>query len=51
MYGLIQYGVPAVGVAAVVISFVTAKRRYGYLVPLVAWLVIATSLAVLFATF
>lgn len=51
VFGLIEYGTPVVAVVAVVLSFVTARRRYGIVVPAVAWLLIVAAAAVLFATF
>jgi hypothetical protein len=49
-FTLIQYGAPAVAVVAVVLSFFTARRRGGIVVPLVAWaLLIAAFLALAFS--
>lgn len=39
-FALIQYGAPAVAVAAVVLSFFTARHRLGIVVPAVAWLLL-----------
>ena len=50
-FTLIQYGVPAVAGLAVVLSFITARRRGGVLVPLAAFAVIAVALIVLTLTF
>jgi hypothetical protein len=50
-FTLIQYGVPVVAVAAVVLSFFTARRRGGILVPVVAWLVILAAFVVLVFSF
>lgn len=50
-FTLIQYGVPAVAGLAVVVSFVTARRRGGVLVPLAAWAVIVLAVLVLIVTF
>lgn len=50
-FTLIQYGVPAVAVVAVVLSFFTARRRGGILVPVVAWLVIIAAFGVLVFSF
>jgi hypothetical protein len=50
-FTLIQYGVPAVAVAAVVLSFFTARRRGGILVPVFAWLVIIAAFVVLVFSF
>ncbi|MET0454782.1 MAG: hypothetical protein ABW137_23330 [Mycobacterium sp.] len=51
VFGLITYGTPVVAVAAVVLSFVTAKRRNGWIVPAVAWAVIAVAAITLLVTF
>jgi len=48
---LIQYGAPAVAVAAVVLSFFTARRRRGIVVPLVAWLLLIAAAVVLVFSF
>lgn len=50
-FGLIFYGTPVVGLLAVLLSFFTAKRRLGFVVPLLAWVVVVISVAVLVATF
>jgi hypothetical protein len=50
-FTLIQYGVPIVAVAAVVLSFFTARRRGGIIVPLVAWLVLIAAVVVLVFSF
>lgn len=51
VFGLIEYGTPAVAAVAVALSFVTARRRYGIVVPAVAWVVIVAAAVVLFTTF
>ena len=51
VFGLIEYGTPAVAAVAVALSFVTARRRYGFLVPAVAWVLIVVAALVLFTTF
>jgi hypothetical protein len=51
IYGLLTYGAPVVAVAAIVVSFFTARHRRGYLVPLVAWLLLILDVAILTATF
>jgi hypothetical protein len=48
---LIQYGTPAVAVVAVVLSFFTARRRGGILVPAVAWLLLIAAFVVLVFSF
>ena len=50
-FTLIQYGAPAVAVATVVLSFFTARRRGGILVPLVAWLLLIAAFVVLVFSF
>ena len=50
-FTFIQYGVPAVAVAAVVLSFFTARRRGGILVPLVAWALLIAAFLVLAFSF
>ncbi|BBY64387.1 hypothetical protein [Mycolicibacterium helvum] len=51
IYGLLTYGAPVVAVAAIVVTFFTAGRRRGFLVPLVAWLLLILDVAILTATF
>ena len=51
VFGLIEYGTPAVAAVAVGLSFVTARQRYGIVVPMVAWLVVIAAAVVLFTTF
>jgi hypothetical protein len=48
---LIQYGAPIVAVVAVVLSFFTARRRSGIVVPVVAWLVLIAAFVVLAFSF
>lgn len=50
-FGLILYGPPIVGVLAVAASFFTAKRRAGFVVPVVAWVVVLAAAAILIVTF
>ena len=50
-FTLIQYGAPAVAVVAVVLSFFTARRRGGIIVPAVAWLLLITAFVVLAFSF
>jgi hypothetical protein len=50
-FTLIQYGAPAVAVVAVVLSFFTARRRGGILVPVVAWLLLIAGFLVLVFSF
>lgn len=51
VFGLILYGTPIVGLLAVLASFFTARRRTGFVVPLVAWLAVVAALVVLLGTF
>lgn len=51
VYGLLTYGAPVVAVAAIVLSFFTAGHRRGFVVPLVAWLLLILDVAILTATF
>jgi hypothetical protein len=48
---LIQYGAPAVAVVAVALSFFTARRRGGFIVPAVAWLLLIAAVVVLAFSF
>jgi hypothetical protein len=51
LFTVLLYGPPVVAVAAVLLSFFTAKRRRGYLVPLVAWILLVVDLALLLLSF
>ncbi|WP_155899165.1 hypothetical protein [Mycolicibacterium sp. CBMA 226] len=51
VFGLIEYGAPVIAVLAVALSFVTARARYGIVVPLIAWVLLITGFAVLTFTF
>ncbi|GAY14159.1 hypothetical protein [Mycobacterium sp. shizuoka-1] len=51
VYGLLTYGAPVIAVAAIVLSFFTARHRRGFLVPLVAWLLLILDVAILAVTF
>jgi hypothetical protein len=50
-FTMIQYGAPAVAVIAVTLSFFTARRRGGILVPVVAWLLLIAAFVVLIFSF
>jgi hypothetical protein len=50
-FTMIQYGAPAVAVIAVALSFFTARRRGGILVPVVAWLLLIAAFVVLIFSF
>jgi hypothetical protein len=51
VFGLIEYGTPVVAVVTVAVSFVTARRSWGIVVPVIALVVIAAAAVVLFVTF
>lgn len=51
VYGLLTYGAPAIAVLAIIVSFFTAGHRRGFLVPVVAWVLILLDVAILAATF
>ncbi|TLH64150.1 hypothetical protein C1S80_13210 [Mycolicibacterium aubagnense] len=51
VFGLIEYGAPVVALLAIGLSFVTARTRYGIVVPLAAWVLLLTAFAVLTFTF
>lgn len=51
VFGLILYGTPVVAVVAVTLSFFTARRRHGILVPAVAWALMIAGAVVLVTTF
>jgi hypothetical protein len=50
-FGLIMYGAPVVALAAIAVSFFTARRPRGWVVPAIAWAVLIAALVVLAATF
>ena len=50
-FTLIQYGAPVVAVVAVVLSFFTARRRGGIVVPALAWLLLIAAFVVLAFSF
>jgi hypothetical protein len=50
-FSLILYGTPIVAVVGVVVSFLTAKHRWGIVVPAISWAVIALALITLVVTF
>jgi hypothetical protein len=51
LFTVLLYGPPVVAAVAVVLSFFTAKRRKGFLVPLVAWILLGVDLALLMTSF
>lgn len=50
-FGLITYGAPILAVLTIIVSFFTAKRPRGILVPLFTWAVLIVSFIVLMVTF
>src|ERR1700743_3329693 len=46
-FAVIEYGAPVVAVVTIVLSFFTARRRRGIVVPLVAWLLLVAGAVVL----
>jgi hypothetical protein len=51
LFGVLLYGAPIVAVVTVVVSFFTARRRWGTAVPACALALQAVGLAVLFVSF
>jgi hypothetical protein len=51
VYGLLTYGALAIAGLTLVITFLTAKHRRGYLVPLTAWALLVLDIVVLTVTF
>lgn len=51
VYGLILYGTPIIAIVAVALSFVTARKRYGIVVPGVAFVILAVATIILITTF
>ena len=51
IFGLILYGSPFVPVAAIALSFFTARRRLGIIVPACAWALLVAGFAILAVTF
>lgn len=50
-YTIIVYGAPVVAVAAILLSFVTARRPRGIWVPVIAWALLVLAFVVLVVTF
>lgn len=50
-FGLVEYGAPVVAVLTVALSFVTARARYGIVVPMAAWALLIAGFVVLTFTF
>jgi hypothetical protein len=51
LFTVLLYGPPVVAAVAVILSFFTARRRMGIVVPAVAWLLLAIDLVVLLTSF
>jgi hypothetical protein len=51
VFGLIMYGSPVVAAAAIALSFFTARRARGFLVPVIAWAILVIAAAILALTF
>ncbi len=51
VFGLIMYGTPVVAVVAIVLSFFTARRPRGFVVPAIAWAWLVIAAAILALTF
>ena len=51
LFGVLFYGAPVVAVVAVIVSFFTAARRWGILVPVCALALLAADLVVLKVSF
>jgi hypothetical protein len=51
VFGLIIYGIPVLAVVVVAVSVVTARRRWGAVVPAAAFLVLAIAVLILVTTF
>lgn len=50
-FAVIEYGAPLVAVVTIVLSFFTARRRRGIVVPVVAWLLLIAGVVVLAFSF
>ena len=51
IYGILIYAAPAVAVLTIVVSFFTAPRRRGIVVPLIGWLLLGIDAAILALAF
>lgn len=51
LYTIMLYGPPVVAVITVIASFFTASRPRGFVVPLVAWMLLIADVALLFFAF
>jgi hypothetical protein len=50
-FALIAYGAPVVAVFTIALSFATARHRFGIVLPLIAWILLALGLTVLNISF
>jgi hypothetical protein len=50
-YTLIIYGAPTVAVLTILVSFFTARRAHGVLLPIAAWILLLVAAVVLSVTF
>jgi len=51
LFGLIMYGTPVIAVVAVALSFLTARRANGIVVPVIAWALLVIAAVILATTF
>jgi hypothetical protein len=51
VFSLILYGTPIVAVVGVIVSFLTARHRWGIAVPVASWAAVAIALIILLVTF
>lgn len=51
LFAVITDGAPVVAIAAIALSFVTARHRFGIAVPLIAWMLLAAGLITLDISF
>lgn len=51
LFGVLYYGAPAISALTILVSFFTAGRRRGFLVPVAGWLLLAFDLLALLIAF
>ena len=51
LFGVLVYGAPVVAVIAVAVSFFTARRKRGFVVPVLGWTLLAADVVVLAVSF
>lgn len=51
LFGVLYYGAPVIAALTILASFVTARRRRGFLVPLAGWALLALDLLALVIVF